>query len=144
MESSLLGSGVEGRLLTQSNASARVIALALPDRSSKRQRCVMLAPVVINAVDDALDAVPAQAPVVMARQPEAHTDLDHEVAKRVELGRQARVSESPPAQGILADHVVSRPSGERPLNNVIVDACEIVAMRSHAGHRTIGPAAVPL
>jgi hypothetical protein len=104
----------------------------------------MLARVVIDAIDVALDVVLAQAPAVMARQPKAHTDLHHEVAKRVELGRQARVSESPLAQGALAYRAVSRPSRERPFGEEIVDARDVVATASHAGHRTIGPAAVPL
>jgi hypothetical protein len=54
------------------------------------------------------------------------------------------VSESPPAQGALGDLAVLRPSGERPLGEEIVDTREIVAASGHAGHRTIGPAAVPL
>ena len=82
----------------------------------------MLAPFVINAIDDALEAVPAQAPVLMVRQPEAYADLHHEIAKRVELCWQARVSESPPAQVALAYLAASRPSGERTLGEAIVDA----------------------
>ena len=46
----------------------------------------MLAPVVINARDDTLDAVPGQAPVLMIPRPEADADLDHKVAKSVEPG----------------------------------------------------------
>jgi hypothetical protein len=93
----------------------------------------MLAPVVINVRDDTLDAVPAQAPVLMIPRPEADADLDHEVAKSVEPGREARVSESSPAQGNLTDLTVSRPSSERPLGKAIVDARKVAATRSHSG-----------
>ena len=86
----------------------------------------MLAPVVIDAIDDALDAVAAQASVLMARQPEAHADLDHEVAKRVVLCRPARVSEPSSTQRVAGQVSWLRALRERDLGDPIVGAAEVV------------------
>src|SRR5262249_27588375 len=99
--------------------------------SAERPSRVVLTPVPVDAVDETLDAVPAQAPVLMAGRSEAHADVDHEVAKRVELRRPARVREPPSAAGALGERALSRPPGERHVGNEIVDSTEIVSRRCH-------------
>jgi hypothetical protein len=91
----------------------------------------MLTSVLVDAVDEALDTVPAQAPVLMAGRSEAHTDVDHEVPERVELRRPARLREPASAEGALGELALSRPPGERHFGNEIVDSIEIVIRRCH-------------
>ena len=62
----------------------------------------MLAPVIVNAIDETLDLVLAQAAVVMAARPKARAGIGDEVPERVELCRPTRMSKPPPAQGAVA------------------------------------------
>lgn len=91
----------------------------------------MLAPVLVDAVDETFDAVPAQAPMLMAGRSQAHANVDHNVAERIELRRPARVREPASAKGSLGELALSRPTGERHFGNEIVDSTEIVSRRCH-------------
>jgi hypothetical protein len=91
----------------------------------------MFTSVLVDAVDETLDAVFAQAPVLIAGRSEAHADVDHKVAERVELRRPARVREPASAEGALGELALSRPPGERHFGNEIVDSTQIVSRRCH-------------
>ena len=52
---------------------------------TERPRRVVLAPVVIDAVDETLEAMLAPASAVMAGRPKAHAGIGHEISKRGEL-----------------------------------------------------------
>lgn len=67
-------------------------------RSSKRQRRVVLTPVVVDAIDEPLDAVLAPAAVIMTDRPNARADIIHDVSERVELCRPVQVCEPLTAQ----------------------------------------------
>jgi len=51
----------------------------------ERPRRVVLAPVVIDAVDETLEGMLAPASAVMAGRPKAHAGIGHEISKRGEL-----------------------------------------------------------
>ena len=94
----------------------------------------MLAPVLVDAVDETFDAVPAQALMLMAGRSQAYANVDQKVAERIELRRPARVREPASAKGSLGELALSRPTGERHFGNEIVDSTEIVSRRCHLLH----------
>jgi hypothetical protein len=57
----------------------------------------VLAPVVVDAIDDALHAVLAPAAEVMAAGSDARAHIGHR-AERIDLRRSARMREQPPAR----------------------------------------------
>jgi hypothetical protein len=111
----------------------------------------MLAIVGIDAVDDTLDAVLAQATVVMAPGPYARTGIDQEVSERVELRWSAWVHKAAPAHPAwcgrfrtvsharIGSHAVRLigqvtqlcSTSECMLGDEVVDSREIVPPRRH-------------
>ncbi len=63
---------------------------------SKRPSRVVLASIIVNAIDPALDIVLAHAAVLVTAHPDAHAGFDHQVPARVDLCRPARVCEHRP------------------------------------------------
>jgi hypothetical protein len=58
----------------------------------------VLTPIVVDAIDPALDVVPAYAALIVIAQQQAPAGIDHEAASRVELLRLAGMHESPPTR----------------------------------------------
>jgi len=98
----------------------------------------VLASILIDAVDETLDAVPAEASVLMVGGPYTHADLHYEIAEVVILCGQARVREPATTPCALGHLTPLRPSlGERPLGDSVVDAREIVATQNHVRLRIL-------
>src|SRR5437870_4375043 len=68
--------------------------------SRQRPRRVVLAPVIVDAIDAALDVVLAHAAAVVITQHDAIAEIEHDVPAFVELRRLARMRESLPTQRI--------------------------------------------
>ena len=61
-----------------------------------RPRRVVLASVVVDAINSALDAVLAYAALIVSAQQQAPASINHEAASRIELLRLPGMHESPP------------------------------------------------
>jgi hypothetical protein len=64
---------------------------------------VLLAPGLVDAIVVALDVVLAHTAVIMGARPKARARIGDEVSERVELCRETRMSEPPPAEGAVAE-----------------------------------------
>src|SRR5215831_10322296 len=111
----------------------------LPRPSAKRHRHVALAPVIVDTVDDALEAVRAEAVVFMPARPEARAGIDHR-AEGVDLRWSARMHEAAPARRGRLTHQLTqlRAPDERLLGDDVVDSCDVV------GHASISPSPAAL
>ena len=92
----------------------------------------MLASVIVNAVDAALDVVLAHTAAVMACQSKARARVGRQVAERVTLCWPTPMGEPPPTQRTVGDLTKSSTAGERDLGDQIVNTRKIVVGRSHA------------
>jgi hypothetical protein len=63
-----------------------------------RQRRVVLAPVVVDEIDEALDVMLLPTTAVMAARPKTNAGVDHEISECVVLCRPAGMSKPPRAQ----------------------------------------------
>jgi hypothetical protein len=95
---------------------------------AKRPRRVVLTPVVVDAIDNALDVVLAHATIVVAARPKTRAGVDHQVPERVVLRRSAWVCELTPAQ---RGETLPRAPGEREVGDEVVDSSEIIAPLNH-------------
>src|SRR5262249_1396496 len=114
-------------------------ALAPPCRSAKRQRHVALAPVVVHTINEALEAVRAQAGLVMPARPKARARIVHR-AEHIDLRGAGRVDEAaPPRRGRLPHQLTQyRAPGERCYGDAVVDSRDVV------GHASISPSPAAL
>jgi len=92
----------------------------------------VLAPIIVDAINEALDIVLAHAAAVMAARSKAHADLGHGVSERAEQRRLARMAEPPPTQNAGGYLTKSCAPGEGKLGGQIVDSGQIVAPLQHA------------
>jgi len=74
----------------------------------------MLAPIKVNPIDDAFDAVLAQAGVVMANWPNALA------------GRLATLVREPPTTQLASQMELPRAPGQRDFGDPVVDAAQVV------------------
>jgi hypothetical protein len=95
----------------------------------KRSRRVVLASIVVHAIDAALDAVLAHATMLVTTRPEARAGHDPEVSAPVEPCRRERMRKPSPARRArrVGEGALSRPPGQRELRGEIVDSRDIVA-----------------
>jgi len=99
--------------------------------ADERPRGVVLTPVAVDAVDETLDAVRAEALALMVAGSHAHTDLNCQIAQLVILCGQARVRESTTTPRALGHLALSRPTRECPFRDAVVDSGEVVATHKH-------------
>jgi hypothetical protein len=85
--------------------------------------------VIIDTIDSALDAVLADAAVVVTTRQKARAGIDQEVPERVELCRSAQMGEKAPAHRCQA---LPRASGEGQLGGEVVDSSNIITPLKHA------------
>ena len=90
----------------------------------------MLASIIVNTIDAALDVVLAHTAVLVTAQAEARAAFDHEETARVELGRPPRMREPTPAERIrrLGKLALSRTSGQSEIGDEIIDAMQVVVV----------------
>jgi len=90
----------------------------------------VLASIIVNTIDAALDVVLAHTAVLVTAQAEARAAFDHEETARVELGRPPRMREPTPAERIrrLGKLALSRTSGQSEIGDEIIDAMQVVVV----------------
>ena len=98
--------------------------------SAKRPRRVVLASIIVNTKDAALDVVLAHTAVLVTAQAEARAGFDHEEIARVEPGRPPRMREPTPAERIrrLGKLALSRTSGQSEIVDEVIDAMQVVVV----------------
>jgi hypothetical protein len=92
----------------------------------------MLAPVIVDAIDNTLDGVLAHAAPVVARRLKARARIGQEVSERVVSRGLERVCEPPPTQRAFEYLTKSSAPGEGKLRDKIVNTSKIVAPLQHA------------
>jgi hypothetical protein len=90
----------------------------------------VLASIIVNTIDAALDVVLAHTAVLVTAQAEARAGFDHEEIARVEPGRPPRMREPTPAERIrrLGKLALSRASGQSEIGDEVIDAMQVVVV----------------